>query len=81
MPIPRLAAAVIVLSLPSAAQTPTIQSVVNAGSFDARLSPGVVAMIGGSNFGNAAQGVTVQVNGINAPVNFVTPSTISTGAP
>jgi uncharacterized protein (TIGR03437 family) len=54
---------------------------VNAGSFYTRLSPGVVAMIGGSNFGNAAQGVTVQVNGINAPVNFVTPSTISAQIP
>src|SRR5258708_33921237 len=58
----------------AAAQTPTIQSVVNAPSMTAPLCPGGVTTILGTNLGPStvfkgqANGLTVTVNGESAPV-------------
>lgn len=48
------------------AQTPTINTVVNAASQDTRLSPGCVATITGLNLGTGD--ATVSIGGMNAPV-------------
>src|ERR1700724_1840925 len=58
----------------AAAQTPTIRSVVNAPSMTAPLCPGGLSLILGTNLGpttlfkGQAFGLTVTVNGENAPV-------------
>jgi uncharacterized protein (TIGR03437 family) len=84
-------------------QTPAIATggVVNAASFTAQLSPGALASVFGSNFTGTGQdaiatlplpsslgGISVQVNGVNAPVlyasstqvNFQIPWETKTGA-
>jgi hypothetical protein len=53
-------------ALPRAAQTPTVASVVNYASSDARLSPGVLATVTGTNLG----ATTLQV-GTSAPFPVV----------
>src|SRR5579883_2709062 len=45
------------------AQTPTINAVVNAGTYGTQLCPGMVAQIFGTNFGTDASKVSVSVGG------------------
>src|SRR5262245_15034957 len=69
------------LVLPSAAlaQTPVIASVLNAASSDARLCPGVVASVFGSNLGPAP--VTVQVGGFAGFVIFASATQLNIQIP
>jgi uncharacterized protein (TIGR03437 family) len=71
-----------------ASTTPAIASVVNGGTFDNRLCPGLLAVIFGSNFGTSKTGVTVTVSGkpgflLNVAagqINFQIPFEVSPGA-
>ena len=49
------------LAFAAAAQTPTVSSVVNEGSFTTQLCPGALAYVYGANFGTDATKVTVTV--------------------
>ena len=63
---------------PLFAQSPTINSILNAGSLDARFSPGVLATINGSNLGSdLTTGTTVNIGGFPAPVTAVSPSQLT----
>lgn len=70
------------MALAATAQTPTVVSVLNAGSFDTRLSPGVLAAIFGTNFGSGpASSVTVLVGDKKAYVGTVTANQINVQLP
>ncbi len=72
---------------PLLSQVPTINAVLNGGSFDTRLCPGASASIFGSNLGTNS-GTSVFVGGQNAivsyvsasQINFVIPPALGTGA-
>jgi uncharacterized protein (TIGR03437 family) len=73
---------------------PTIGGVTNAASFATRISPGALASIFGTGFGTStfqaddgfawpttANGVSVKVNGVAAPLYYVSPGQINFQAP
>jgi uncharacterized protein (TIGR03437 family) len=73
---------------------PTIGGVTNAASFTARISPGALASVFGTGFGAAtfladdgfawptsAIGVVAKVNGVSAPLYFVSPGQINFQVP
>src|SRR5690349_2252222 len=77
------------LSVCAAAQTPVIASITNGGSFQPALAPGCQASIFGSGFTPAPAlamafplpltlgGVSITVNGVGAPLFFVSASQIN----
>jgi len=66
------------------AETPVITPgrVVNAASFLGTIAPGSLATVYGNNFaGGTDQGVTVTVDGVSAPLTYVSPTQINFQVP
>ncbi len=63
------------------AQTPTISAVVNGASHSAIISPGALASIFGSGFGNAPEETSVTVGGLSAPVLWISSTQINVQLP
>ncbi|MEP7362030.1 MAG: IPT/TIG domain-containing protein [Acidobacteriota bacterium] len=68
-----LCGAFLLCATEAAAQTPVIGSVVNSASYDARLAPGVLAFLYGSNFGSSTS-TTVTIAGKAAAVIYASPT-------
>jgi uncharacterized protein (TIGR03437 family) len=63
-------------------QAPTITSIINAGSLDARFCPGVVATITGSNLGtDLTAGISVSIGGVPGIVTSVSPNQVNFAIP
>jgi uncharacterized protein (TIGR03437 family) len=76
-----LALLLLMMSAAAWAQAPTVSAVVNGASFDARLSPGVIAAILGKGFSTTASANTVLVGGQAAAVLFAAAAQLSVQFP
>src|SRR5579863_4535412 len=63
------------------AQVPTVTSVVNVVSPAGQLSPGMLALVGGTGFGSNAANVTVTVGGKPGYVTFANPTLLGAQIP